>query len=303
MSSYLGFPSTDAKNAIFISYNTEDSNRIQPIVCKLHNLGVPLWYDYGLEYGESWSTQIAAHIDACRSVILFFSRNILEKENSFVRKEYKMAKEFYNKKVIVVLLDQVSKRDVPYHMVDWWIDISSDQNIVAYNIPHDDAFCLKLAQAAGFTCAKAAQPVKPEEATPPSPKPQPPSSPQPAPTSSIENWKEVQQRQLAKAAQTKQPITAPPSSKKPAVENWKEVQQRLFEESKQKNQQSTQPEPEPEHNSLESTMRIAHALKNAMDLVKYEILEFPREPLPTKPEPFRENWREVQQRQREKSKK
>ena len=72
---------------------------------------------------------IAERIRDSQAVILFFTKGILLKENSYVRKEYKMATEFFNKKVYVIMLDSIKNEDVPYDKVPWWIDIQEKQNI------------------------------------------------------------------------------------------------------------------------------------------------------------------------------
>ena len=324
MSTYLGCMPVNDPEAYFISYNTEDGDRIRDVVCKLQELGVPFWYDYGLEYGEKWNTQIAEHIDTCKAVILFFSKGILQKENSYVRKEYKMAKEFYEKKVYVVLLDQISKKDIPYHMIDWWIDILSDQTIAAYNVPLDEAFCRSLAKAIGCPVgeAPAAQPAPaPEPAPEPvpeaAPAPEPPSrpivikttykkpyipslhgsdpapqpeaapvpEPQPQPAaattpSTIENWKQVMQRQQAAAVRQE--------ARPHAVENWKQVQQQI-------------PQPQPGSASASATGEPSwrKVLKKAADAFKQEYLGLSADSQQEEPQqsapPVRETWRLVQQ--------
>lgn len=261
MSAYLGFEPAAATDAFFISYNTEDAQRIQPIVCQLHQMGIPLWYDYGLEYGEKWSAQIAKRVNDCRAVLLFFSADILKKENSFVRKEYKMAKEFYEKKVFVVLLDNIQKKDIPHSMVDWWIDILSEQNIVAFDVPHDRAFCESLAGAIG---AQLPQAVK-EEA--PFPKVAAPTS---APV----------QVQVPPTAEKEYPFKKP--SHPHAVENWKQVLQTA---SRDTESQKTEPTHKP---AVENWKQVLQAASRDTESKKTEPIH----------KPAVENWKQVQERQR-----
>lgn len=149
MSSYLGFQPTTRPGYFFVSYNTQDAERIAPIVTTLFHDGVPLWYDYGIEYGEKWAPQITEKLSGAQAVLLFFTKGILAKENSYVRKEYRMAKEFLNKKVYIVLVDEIGNSDVPIHMLDWWIDITGEQCICAFNRPWDEGFYNVIKKALG----------------------------------------------------------------------------------------------------------------------------------------------------------
>ena len=150
MSTYLGFQPSQRPGYFFVSYNTEDAERITPIVTTLVHEDVPLWYDYGIEYGEKWAPQITEKLDRSQGVILFFTKGILTKENSYVRKEYRMAKEFLNKKVYIIMVDEIKNADIPINMLDWWIDITSEQSIPAYNRPWDEKFYIEIKKALGI---------------------------------------------------------------------------------------------------------------------------------------------------------
>ena len=131
MSCYLGFEPTERAGYYFISYNTEDAERLSPLAVALSRSDVPLWYDYGIEYGDSWAPQINEKLSKSQAVLLFFTKGILQKANSYVKKEYKMAKDFLAKKVYIVMLDEIKPADVPINMLDWWIDITAEQCINA----------------------------------------------------------------------------------------------------------------------------------------------------------------------------
>lgn len=135
MSNYLGFQPSGHPDYFFVSYNSEDANRVGPVTCVLSNAGIPLWYDYGLEYGEKWEARIAERICNSKAVILFFTKGILSKNNSFVQKEYRIASKGYKKKIYVVLMDDIDSRDVPYDKMVWWMDIMDLQCINAYAVP------------------------------------------------------------------------------------------------------------------------------------------------------------------------
>ncbi len=129
MSNYLGFNPCSEPGYFFVSYNSEDAERVGAIARKLHNNNVPLWYDYGIPYDEKWEGVIAEKVNNSKAVILFFTKGILFKENSYVRKEYIMAREYFDKNVYVVVLDDIDKKSVPVNKVSWFIDIRERQNI------------------------------------------------------------------------------------------------------------------------------------------------------------------------------
>lgn len=150
MSSYLGFEPTTKAGYYFVSYNTEDADRVSTIVCSLMRNDVPLWYDYGIEYGDQWAPQINEKLSKSQAVLLFFTKGILQKANSYVKKEYKMATEYLDKKVYIVLLDEIKPQDVPINMLDWWIDISSEQCINAYSIKDETLLIATIKKALGI---------------------------------------------------------------------------------------------------------------------------------------------------------
>ena len=82
MSRYLGVPSTDKGLYYFISYNSEDENRVKELVKIMHRYNFPFWYDDGLKTGEAWEESIATHIRDSEGMILFMSKKLLSKPNS-----------------------------------------------------------------------------------------------------------------------------------------------------------------------------------------------------------------------------
>lgn len=127
----FGFPPASDPEYYFISYNSEDAERIAPIARRLRDTGIPVWYDRGLVYGEKWEEQITERLAHAKAVILFFTRGILYKPESYVKKECRIATRLFHKKVYVVMLDEVSNAEVPLSMAAWWNDIQEWQNIVA----------------------------------------------------------------------------------------------------------------------------------------------------------------------------
>jgi len=150
MSCYLGFQPTDKPNYFFVSYNSEDLDRVGPIAQRLFHSNVPLWYDFGLEYGEKWESQISGRIKDSQALILFFTKGILTKNNSYVRKEYEMATKYFDRKVYVVMLDEIANRDVPFEKVPWWIDVQEHQSIAAAGVTDLDTVVNKILEAIGM---------------------------------------------------------------------------------------------------------------------------------------------------------
>lgn len=132
MSAYLGFQPTKNSVYYFVSYNSEDAIRVGDIAKTMSYSGINLWYDHGIEYGDNWETTITEKIQNAQAIILFFTKGILQKNNSYVQKEYKMATQFYDKKVYIVMLDEIKNEEVPVEKVSWWIDINERQCIAGY---------------------------------------------------------------------------------------------------------------------------------------------------------------------------
>ena len=112
MSEYLGFEPTDQAFYYFISYNHEDAGRVGVLAKQLNDLGVPFWYDYGLEVSDPWDPQLADKISNSQAVVLFFTKGVLDKEESFVQTEYEIAK-FYDKRIYTLIMDPITKTDIP----------------------------------------------------------------------------------------------------------------------------------------------------------------------------------------------
>lgn len=119
MANYLGFEPKETAPFYFISYNTEDKEIVTEYVSELARQGLPMWYDHGIHTGERWEQTIADHLIGCEAVILFFSSGIFKKDDSYVRKEFNLAKG-YEKPIFVVLLDRVEDREVPSKYAFWW---------------------------------------------------------------------------------------------------------------------------------------------------------------------------------------
>ena len=150
MSADFGFNPCNDPGYYFVSYNSEDAERVGPIARGLHSKNVPLWYDKGIPYGEKWEAIIAEKIKNSQAVILFFTKGILFKEDSYVKKEYRIATKNFKKKVYVVMLDYIDDQSVPLDKVFWFNDIRDNQNIDIIDINDPDMISGKIMSALGI---------------------------------------------------------------------------------------------------------------------------------------------------------
>lgn len=104
----LGFEAETGNDFYFVSYNSNDSDRISAHARQIHDEGIPLWYDKGLLYGEKWEEEIGLHIANARAFILFFTKGILAKKESYVEKEFRIAKR-QGKKIFVLMVDRLDE--------------------------------------------------------------------------------------------------------------------------------------------------------------------------------------------------
>ena len=128
MATNFGFMPVLKGKRYFISYKSEDTERIGEIARKLNQMGVPMWYDYGIEKGKRWSAEINRNIDECEAVILFATKALFVYEDTYVRMEFRLAKAF-SKKIYVVWLDNVTTDDVNKQIIDWYLNMTDLQGI------------------------------------------------------------------------------------------------------------------------------------------------------------------------------
>ena len=102
----LGFEATTENDFFFISYNSNDCDRICKYAQKINNEGIPLWYDKGLTYGKKWEEEIGERIANSKAFVLFFTSGILEKQDSYVEKEFRIAKN-QSKDIYILMIDNL----------------------------------------------------------------------------------------------------------------------------------------------------------------------------------------------------
>ena len=176
MSNYLGFDPTDRPDYYFVSYNNEDADRVGALAGEMARIGIPLWYDYGIEYGRNWAAQINERLAGARAMILFFTKGILLKESSYVQKEFKIAR-LLGKKVIVLILDRVENADIPTSKLDWWVDIMDNHCLNVYSLTDRAAVIGEVKRALGIAPGPSLAQAPGTRAPEPTIQPQRPSVP------------------------------------------------------------------------------------------------------------------------------
>ena len=88
---------------LFVSYAHADADRVMPIIKRLSDDGVRIWYDDGIEIGSSWDDNIAHHIRHAKGVILFFSNNFFNSSNC--KDEANYARDLGKDQIIIQLED------------------------------------------------------------------------------------------------------------------------------------------------------------------------------------------------------
>lgn len=145
MSEYLGFEPSKSPVYFFLSYNSEDKDRVSNIAKPMIHSGINLWYDFGIDYGEHWEEIITKKIKDSQGVLLLFTKGILIKYNSYVQKEYKIAK-FLKRKVYIALLDRIREEDIPEEKIPWWIDINDNQTVNLFEVTDIDKIIERLSR-------------------------------------------------------------------------------------------------------------------------------------------------------------
>ena len=133
----------------FVSYNSEDAERVSSAAAMIQSFGVPLWCDNDIPYGEKWESLITAKIKEAQAVLLLFTSDILSKPKSFVRREYQIA-QWYEKDIFVLFLDYPDKKAIPAESLSWWLELQDYQNCIAANFLSMEDAAKDLASFLGY---------------------------------------------------------------------------------------------------------------------------------------------------------
>ena len=74
---------------VFVSYAHIDAAAVYPEIKKMHQNGVRIWYDKGIEEGNEWPAEIEKALNNCKVFIVFLSKYSVESVN--VRNEIHLA--------------------------------------------------------------------------------------------------------------------------------------------------------------------------------------------------------------------
>ena len=69
---------------VFISYKREDRGRVVALARAIEQRGYTVWWDFDLVSGERWSKRIKAELDAALCVVVVWSRNSVEADQTYV---------------------------------------------------------------------------------------------------------------------------------------------------------------------------------------------------------------------------
>lgn len=126
------------RDFIFISYSHKDSDRILPLISRLENDGIHVWYDEGIDPGTEWDENIASHLKGCSGIIAFLSENYLASENC--RDELNYARDLGRERLLVYLEDV----ELPAGMA---MRLNRLQAIHKYRYKAEDDFFAELIRA------------------------------------------------------------------------------------------------------------------------------------------------------------
>ena len=65
---------------VYVSYSHEDKEIVLDILKKLHTSGLRIWYDRGIQPGNTWQDYNANHIKNCHTFLFFVSSNSVNSE-------------------------------------------------------------------------------------------------------------------------------------------------------------------------------------------------------------------------------
>ena len=123
------------KPYIFISYAHKDSARVLPLIAKMQDAGLRVWFDKGIEAGSEWPEYIEEHLMRADSVVVFLSESSVASLNC--RNEINLA--FAEKKKLLAVY--LEKTELRHGMR---LQLSSVQSLFAYEKEEDSALVEEL---------------------------------------------------------------------------------------------------------------------------------------------------------------
>ncbi|TFF88718.1 MAG: toll/interleukin-1 receptor domain-containing protein, partial [Promethearchaeota archaeon] len=126
------------KPFVFVSYAHKDKRHVYPIIKKLFDNGIPIWYDEGIPPSSKWLETIGKRISECTTFLVFISNNAINSEN--VKNEIAYAVERYYKREIKFLPIYIEETELTPELK---ITILRIQAIMKYKI-NERSFYKKL---------------------------------------------------------------------------------------------------------------------------------------------------------------
>ncbi len=80
-------------NGVFLSYKSEDANRVSRLAAALQECGFDVWWDRDLPGGENWHAQIRTALESAKCVIVAWTRASVGPSGDFVRDEARQGKQ------------------------------------------------------------------------------------------------------------------------------------------------------------------------------------------------------------------
>lgn len=84
--------------------------KVFPILARLHDAGIPMWYDEGIDLSSHWRNVIATNIVKCTAFLSFISPQILSGDPnklSFPEKEINLAI-IKDKRIVSIFLEETA---------------------------------------------------------------------------------------------------------------------------------------------------------------------------------------------------
>ncbi len=146
---YFGFDAYNVDNGkdpfVFISYKSDDSERVAPYARYLHDNGINVWYDNGIHPGVDWESYLMSIIekDNCKAVLLFVTANV--KSSTVIPLETTRARQCDKPTVAVFLESGLDLEKILNKAIKVYVE--QRQSVNAYKLSDKEAFEAVLSSA------------------------------------------------------------------------------------------------------------------------------------------------------------
>lgn len=123
------FKAYDGNNDfVFISYAKDDDKVIYPIIVKLYEQGLRIWYDEGIKTGRDWRKVLYNKIKECSTFIAFLTKNSVN--SLYLNKECLVAAMEYNSRKLPVILAKLENMKIPDGIAFEFIELQEDRSYI-----------------------------------------------------------------------------------------------------------------------------------------------------------------------------